>query len=126
MNLYRATLIILMSVSLSAYAQQTPAPQQPTKKQSQSTEARLGLGESLVLTPNPVSKAHPLITITTENVNVFSYVVYNAFGQIVELENLSGKPESTIIDLTGAVDVGTYIIRFDTDSGMVTRKFMVI
>ncbi len=89
-------------------------------------EYKLGFGQSLSVSPNPLPRINPILTISAVNVDIYSYIIVSPAGQIVELENLSGKPDGSIIDLTGAVNCGTYIIRFDTDAGYVTRKFLVI
>ena len=89
-------------------------------------ELKLEFGQSLSVSPNPLPRINPILTISAVNVDVYSYIIVSATGQIVELENLSGKPDGSIIDLTGAVNCGSYIIRFDTNAGYITRKFLVI
>ncbi len=92
----------------------------------QHQEARLGIGQSLTVSPNPLPKSNALLTINAVNVEIYSYKLYTAAGQIVELENLSGRPDISMLDLNGYVDLGAYIIQFETDAGKVTRKFLVI
>ena len=89
-------------------------------------EAKIGAGVTLLLSPNPAPKSNPVITVTAVGMDIYSYKVVSATGQIVELENLSGKPDGTIIDLTGAVDVGTYYVIFETNAGKISRKLVII
>ena len=89
-------------------------------------ELKLAFGQTISVSPNPLQRLNPILTISAVNIEVYGYIIVNGTGQIVELENLSGKPDGSIINLTGAVNCGTYIIRFDTDAGYITRKFMVI
>ncbi len=91
-----------------------------------SVNSRKAVGSDLIISPNPLPKSNAIITISATNIDVYSYSVVNAGGQIVELENLSGKPDSDIINLNGAVTVGSYTIRFDTSQGIIMRKFIVI
>jgi hypothetical protein len=67
-----------------------------------------------------------MLQVSAVGVEYYSFVVRNGYGQIVELENLSGKPESNYIDLNGAVHQGIYFITFETNAGNITRKFAVI
>ena len=92
----------------------------------QHQEARLGIGESLTISPIPLPKSNAVLTINAVNVDIFSYRLFTAAGQIVELENLSGRPDISVLDLNGIVDLGTYILQFETDSGILFRKFLVI
>lgn len=91
-----------------------------------SVTGRKTVDKDLTISPNPLPKGNAIITISTTNIDVYGYTIVNAGGQIVELENLSGKPDSDIINLNGAVKPGTYTIRFDTNDGFITRKFIVI
>ncbi|HNJ88321.1 MAG TPA: T9SS type A sorting domain-containing protein [Chitinophagales bacterium] len=91
-----------------------------------SAEAKIGAGVTLLLSPNPAPKSNPVITVTAVGMDIYSYKVVSATGQIVELENLSGKPDGTIIDLNGAVDIGTYYVIFETNAGKISRKLVII
>ncbi len=86
---------------------------------------KLVAGESIVLSPNPVSVTEPLVQIIAINVSIFSYHVFNSMGQIVEIENLSGRPDPTWFKLPDGSLPGIYYIKFDTDSGFITRKLLV-
>lgn len=90
-------------------------------------EYKLAADQSLTIAPNPLLRTDPILTISAVNVDIYGYAIINAgTAQIVELENLSGKPDGSIIDLRDSVELGTYIIRFDTNVGFITRKFLVI
>jgi len=93
---------------------------------NETPEFKLEFGQTISVSPNPLPRINPILTISAVNVDIYSYIIVSPTGQIVELENLSGKPDGSIIDLTGAVNCGTYIIRFDTGAGFITRKFLVI
>ncbi len=88
--------------------------------------AKLGIGESITLSPNPVSVADPSVEIITVNVVVFSYHVYTTTGQIVEIENLSGRPNGSFFRMPDGTLPGLYIVKMDTDSGSVSRKLQVL
>lgn len=89
-------------------------------------EARLGAGQSLVVSPNPVKKDAAVLNITATGIDIYAYRVFDMTGSIVELENLSGRPDISILDMTGAVDLGVYYISFETSVGKITRRVMVI
>ncbi len=126
MKLRQLILLFVIILSLSVNAQQTSINTDKKFNQTKQIQAKLSAGQSLKISPNPVLTTNPILIITAVNVEIFSYLITNSVGQIVELENLAGKPDLTIIDLTDAVTLGTYIIRFETSSGGITRKFSVI
>lgn len=120
-------ILVIIGISSTVSAQtavtgNTPETKKPVTEQVQ---AKLGLGQSLTISPNPLSQANALLTVTCVGLEYYSYVVMNSSGQIVELENLSGRPDSHYIDLNGAVHPGLYIIKFETSAGKVIRKFTV-
>lgn len=90
------------------------------------SSAKLAPGESVKLTPNPVSMDDPSVEITAVNVVIFSYHVYTAGGQIVEIENLSGRPSGSFFRLPDGTAPGIYTVKLDTDSGSIIRKIRVI
>jgi len=89
-------------------------------------KTRLAPDQSLTVSPNPLPKNNAFLSITAVNVEIYSYTIVTASGQIVELENLSGRPDISLLDLNGAVDLGMHFIIFETDAGKITRKFLVI
>ncbi len=89
-------------------------------------EARLAAGQSLTVFPNPVKSDFALLTIQAIGVEIYSYKMLDATGAIVELENLSGRPDISTLDLNGVVIEGMYYIVFETNVGKITRKVMVI
>ncbi len=118
--------ILAICLSVAASAQVAVSFTGDDNKQPFQAQAKLSAGQSLTIYPNPLVKEHAILYVTAVGVDYFSYKVVTASGQIVELENLSGKPDSDIIDLTGAVNPGLYVIIFDTNAGNITRKFTVI
>lgn len=120
--------LVTVGISFTVSAQEIIFQDDATTKQEASghVNARLGLGQSLTISPVPLPQYDAKLQVTAVGVEYYSYVVRNAFGQIVELENLSGKPDSNYIDLNGAVHQGIYFITFETNAGNVTRKFAVI
>lgn len=100
--------------------------EQLTKHVSSSPAARLGISESLMLAPNPVRVSDLNVEIKAVNVVVFSYHVYTSAGQIVEIENLSGRPNGSFFRLPDGTLPGLYLVKMDTDSGSITRKLQVI
>jgi ABC-type phosphate/phosphonate transport system substrate-binding protein len=117
---------LICGFSMSISAQNAVAIAGDKHNETAQTQSKLGIGQSLTIAPNPVHRDHAELTVTAVGVEYYSYMVVTASGQIVELENLSGKPDSGIIDLTGAVNPGLHIIVFETNTGKVTRKFNVI
>ncbi|MFI5171484.1 MAG: T9SS type A sorting domain-containing protein [Chitinophagales bacterium] len=127
MKLRQVIILCILAMSVSLNAQQISIETKAIKDQGpEQAQAKLGADQSLTIAPNPVTMANPIIYITTVNVQMFSYFILNSWGQIVELENLAGRPDPKIINLSGAVTPGVYFIRFDTDAGFLTRKFLVI
>lgn len=130
LNMLKHLLFALVAVGISfTVSAQTVVTSNGNKSKqpvNEQVQAKLGLGQSLTIAPNPLQAANAVLTVTTIGVDYYSYTVYNAMGQIVELENLSGRPDSTYIDLNGAVHPGMYVIIFDTNAGKVNRKFNVI
>jgi hypothetical protein len=100
--------------------------EQLKKHVSSSPAARLGIGESLTLAPNPVTISDMNVEIKAVNVLVFSYHVYTSTGQIVEIENLSGRPNGSFFRLPAGTLPGLYLVKMDTDSGPITRKLQVV
>lgn len=124
---FRFLLMIgFLSLALAAQAQAAYGPDINEKQSIRQEESKLGIGQSLTVSPNPLPKEHAELSIHAVGIDIFSYKVYTAAGQIVELENLSGRPDTDLINLTGAVDVGTYLVVFETTAGKVSRKFLVI
>jgi hypothetical protein len=99
--------------------------QKPGTANGSDQQNKLGAGESIILSPNPVWACSGEVQITAINVAIFSYNIFNGMGQIVEIENLSGRPDPTWFTLPDGTLPGIYYVRFDTDSGMVIRKLMV-
>lgn len=120
--------LVTVGISFTASAQEIIFQDTDATKQESSIQvnARLGLGQSLTISPVPLPQYNAMLQVSTVGVEYYSFVVRNAYGQIVELENLSGKPDSNFIDLNGAVHQGIYFITFETNAGNVTRKFAVI
>jgi len=119
-------IILCICLSISASAQVAVNFNGDDHKQTNQTQAKLSTGQSLTISPNPLLKENAILQVTTVDVDYYSFKVVSATGQIVELENLSGRPDSDIIDLNGAVIPGLYIIIFETNAGKITRKFNVI
>lgn len=120
--------LVTLGISFTASAQEIIFQDTDATKQESSIQvnARLGLGQSLTISPVPLPQYNAMLQVSTVGVEYYSFVVRNAYGQIVELENLSGKPDSNYIDLNGAVHQGIYFITFETNAGNITRKFAVI
>lgn len=120
--------LVTVGLSFTVSAQEIIFQDTDGTKQESSihVNARLGLGQSLTISPVPLPQYNAMLQVSTVGVEYYSFVVRNAYGQIVELENLSGKPDSNFIDLNGAVHQGIYFITFETNAGNVTRKFAVI
>jgi hypothetical protein len=89
-------------------------------------EPRLSSAYKLTLSPNPVYNEEPIISIIASGLEVFSYIVYNSQAEIVEIENLSGRPDGTTIALPQSVDPGFYYVRFETSQGIIIRKLSVL
>ena len=118
-------LFILLCLSVYASAQAQTAAHVDNKI-TPTAETKVGAGVTLLISPNPAPKSNPVLSITAVGMDIYSYKVVTATGQIVELENLSGKPDATIIDLTGLVDLGTYYVVFETSVGKISRKLLII
>ncbi|MEZ5013218.1 MAG: hypothetical protein R2794_02910 [Chitinophagales bacterium] len=115
--------IVFILTAISAHAQSVTGNH---TKHPALMKGRLDTDQSLTISPNPLPKGDAILTVHSENIEVYGFRVLTTLGEIVELENLSGKPNGSIIDLHGAVDCGQYIIIFETDSGNITRRFMVL
>lgn len=124
------TTLLFMFIACSLFSQAgiivNQNVEQIKKQASSSPAARLGIGESLTLSPNPVRVSDLNIEIKAVNVVVFSYHVYTSTGQIVEIENLSGRPNGSFFRLPDGTLPGLYLVKIDTDSGSITRKLQVI
>ena len=126
------SLIMIFSLSLAITVNGQSAKESKTgiygdvTTSNETPEFKLAFDQSLSVSPNPLPRINPILTISAVNVDVYSYIIVSTTGQIVELENLIGKPDGSILDLKGAVNCGSYIIRFDTNAGYITRKFLVI
>lgn len=117
--------LFLIGFSFVVTAQTAVLIGENAHKQVVNTQAKLATGQSLTISPNPLPRENALLTVNAVGLTYYSYIVLKSNGQIVELENLSGKPDANYIDLNGAVIPGFYVIVFDTDAGKVTRKFNV-
>jgi len=126
-QLFTLCFIVIVSAYASAQVMDVETLQSSEIKQDVLVEPvyKLQAGESITLSPNPVPSANPIIQIAAINVEIYSYHVFTSTGQIVEIENLSGRPDPNYIILQTGIHVGTYIIKFETDSGIITRKFQV-
>lgn len=119
--------LITVGISFSASAQELILQDDEATKQTVNDQItpRLSLGQTLTISPVPLPESNAILHVTLVGVEYYSYCVRTASGQIVELENLSGRPDSNYIDLNGAVHPGLYIITFETNAGKVNRKFSV-
>ena len=120
--------LVTVGISFTVSAQEITFQGDATTKQEASghVNARLSVGQSLTISPVPLPQYNAMLQVSAVGVEYYSFVVRNGYGQIVELENLSGKPDSNYIDLNGAVHQGIYFITFETNAGNITRKFAVI
>ena len=120
--------LVTVGISFTVSAQEIIFFFFATTKQEASghVNARLGVGQSLTISPVPLPQYNAMLQVSAVGVEYYSFVVRNGYGQIVELENLSGKPDSNYIDLNGVVHQGIYFITFETNAGNITRKFAVI
>ncbi|MGJ8591374.1 MAG: GEVED domain-containing protein [Aquaticitalea sp.] len=75
-----------------------------------------GMASKLSLYPNPVKGANLNIATTYKNV---SYEVFNSIGQVVA----KGKLNSDVIDVS-TLDAAVYQIRFTTEGGIITKRFI--
>ncbi len=123
MKICTATLLLLLVFTFSANAQSARAGKEAKHGHAVGHPEDL---QKIMIGPNPVHLNNAHLNIVPINVTIYGYQVYTNLGEIVELENLSGRPDAMFIDLGGAVGVGTYFIVFDTDAGTITKKFMVI
>jgi hypothetical protein len=83
----------------------------------------LEVGQEIKLYPIPV--ADGMLHIEAIELDIYGLTVYNAGADIVEIENLSGRGNPTLISVTGLV-TGIYYIKFDTSEGMVVKRFSVL
>ena len=120
--------LVTVGISFTVSAQEIIFQGDATTKQEASghVNARLGVGQSLTISPVPLPQYNAMLQVSAVGVEYYSFVVRYGYGQIVELENLSGKPDSNYIDLNGVVHQGIYSITFETNAGNITRKFAVI
>ena len=125
----RKSLLILfgsLCLGTGAFAQSANLQIDQEKATGTHVEARLATGQKLIVSPNPVKQDAAVLNIDAVGIDIYSYRVFDMTGSIVELENLSGRPDISILDLTGAVELGSYFISFETNVGKITRKIMVI
>ena len=120
--------LVTVGISFTVSAQEIIFQGDATTKQEASghVNARLGVGQSLTISPVPLPQYNAMLQVSAVGVEYYSFVVRSGYGQIVGLENLSGKPDSNYIDLNGVVHQGIYFITFETNAGNITRKFAVI
>jgi hypothetical protein len=60
---------------------------------NEAPELKLAFDQTISVSPNPLQRLNPILTISAVNIEVYGYIIVNGTGQIVELENLSGKPD---------------------------------
>lgn len=125
----RQFLVLLITLySLSAYGQTSVINVDAGSSRNAPVPTLRGtMGADMVLEvhPNPVKAGRTLI-IDAENVDIYSYSIYTSYGEIVEIENLSGRPDGSEIYLPVQMNPGLYFIRFDTSAGFVVRHVMVV
>ena len=80
-------------------------------------------GQKIKLYPIPVSD--DILHVQAVGLEIYSFQVFNAAAEIVEIENLSGRDEPTELDVR-SLNPGIYFIIFDTSAGSVTKRFSVI
>ncbi len=118
-------ILLCLGICTSAQAQTVIDGNKAEKRAVQQSEARLGIGQTLTIYPNPLDKNHAELTLSTTGIEIYSYKLMTATGQIVELESLSGRPDISTLNLNGVVETGLYVLQFETSAGWVTRKLVV-
>lgn len=123
------TTLLFLFITCSLFSQAAVIENQnleQSRKNVSVNAAKLSLGESITLSPNPVLLSDPSVEIKAVNVTVFSYHVYTSTGQIVEIENLSGRPNGSFFRLPDGTLPGLYLVKMETDSGSITRKLQAL
>ncbi len=83
-----------------------------------SSEEENSYAENIKLFPNPASD---FIKIETKEIQLENYSIVDVIGKTIENGNLSADKTIQINTLTK----GLYFIRFKTDKGMITKRFVV-
>jgi hypothetical protein len=77
----------------------------------------LPIAETIKLFPNPAEKR---IQIQTENIQLLKYSIYNTMGSLI-IENTQLQNESINIEF---LKPGIYVLKMDTDKGVLNKKFV--